>query len=279
MENGIIKVEQTNIAQIEIDTQIATARLYPRDVKKIIQSVKDLCTINDEIAASCFYAKPVGQNKIDKNRKKIIINQSSDQLESEKIVVGESIHFAKVIASEWEHLKIRTFIKEENEKAVIAVCQIHDQQKNTAYESEVHRSIVTRTGKQSQAQIEVTKMAAQAIAFRNAVLSVIPKAYFIDTLEYIKKFSIGLGEKTKESQENAFIEAKNKAIAYFTKQGISVEKICNALSISNIDEITSDHLISLRGFVTAIKDKTETLETIFSPEPEQKDEDKTDHFE
>lgn len=260
-----IKIYQQNeLAKIEIDSQIATAKQYPRDIQTIISQVRQLATINDEIAASCFYAKPVGQNKLNKKDKKNIINYDSDKLETDKIVVGESVRFAEIIANQWKNLRIRTYIKEETEKNVIAICEIHDLETNMAYSSECSRSILTSFGKQSATQIEVTKMAAQSIAKRNGIFSVIPKAYFIDTLEYIKKFSIGLTEKQNEQKKDVFESSKQKALNYFIKLGVTETQICNVLEIDSIESINDEHLIILRGFVTALKEKTETIDTIFN---------------
>jgi hypothetical protein len=196
----------------------------------------ELATINKEIAAGCFYCKPVGDGKT---------------------VSGESVRFAEIIASIWEHLRIRTYIKDVDNKSVTAICEIHDTQSNVAISLEVATSIITKYGKQSDSQIEVTKLATQAKARRNGILQIVPKGYFEPLLEKIRDCASGKFEKVSK---DALITSFSKYLKAFKKHGIEEKQVFEKLEISTIEEITPDILADVIGFGTAIKEGTQASE-------------------
>ena len=244
MENNEIQIlnNAVEIARIEIDTQIATAKQYPREVVKIIRDVTALSTMDKETAASCFYAKPIGGGKV---------------------ATGASVRFAEIVLAMWGNIRLKSYISNETDKAVIAVAEIHDLEKNIAVSSEVSVSIITQFGKQSANQIEVTKMAAQSKARRNAILTVIPKGFFNAALEKIKNASV---EDVETASKEALKTSFDKAVLFYAKKGVTINEIYKALAVIDEDEITKDHLIILGGFRTAINEKTETIDSIFRPE-------------
>ena len=52
------------VARAEIDTQIATARAYPRSLKRFRETATTMATLDEKTAASCFYALPRGGKSI-----------------------------------------------------------------------------------------------------------------------------------------------------------------------------------------------------------------------
>jgi hypothetical protein len=254
--NELVKSSQySEVVKIEIDTQIATAQMYPRDEVKCIEKVLKLCTLDEETASACFYSKPVGNGAV---------------------ATGESVRFAEIVFSAWKHIRIRTYIKEETNRIVTAVCEVHDLESNIASSSEVSRSIITSKGQIfSLSQIEVTKMAAQAIAKRNAILGIVPKGLFKSTLDSIKNFSVELAKKQKETSEIAFKDAVNKTVKYFTNQKITIEQVCKLLQIDSIDSITPEQYTLLKSYANSVYEKTSTIDEIFNTE---KTSNKTDFF-
>lgn len=272
MENlEIMKLESVQLAKVEIDSQIATAKQYPRDEFKVIEKIKRLCTIDDETAADCFYVKPVGfsEKKMSRKDKKSELGNTINPDFESKFAVGESVRFAEICISQWGNIKIRTYLKEVGEKTLTAVAEAIDLETNIAVSCEVSRSIWGNNGRYSATTIENTKQAAQSIAYRNAAFKLIPKGLFKSVLTQIKKTSIGLNEKTAETKTQTFETAKNNAINYFLKKGVNDIQICTALQIESFDEIDENHIIALRGFKTAIAEKVETIESIFNPQPEK----------
>ena len=83
--NDVIKSEALPLAMTaQVNTQVATAKQYPRNIKQIIATVTDYVTMDLETAASCTYSKPQGG----------------------KFIEGESIRLAEIMAAEWGNLAI-----------------------------------------------------------------------------------------------------------------------------------------------------------------------------
>jgi len=252
--------------KIEIDSQIATARQYPRDVAMILKSVAMLATIDDEIASACFYAKPVGTfKKLSIDDKKNAIKE----MDSDKIVVGESARFAEIVFSNWGNLRIRSFIKSIENGTVTAVCEIHDLQNNTAYSAEAYKSIKTKNGLQSANMQEVTKMAAQSVARRNAILTVIPKGLFHSTLKTIRNKATGLLENNEEAQRAVFLKRLKNTLDFLKSNDITEDRILFTLGLEKVSEIGANELQTLIGFGTSVKENPQSAIDIFYPDKSQ----------
>ena len=269
MSNEVQVIEQSQeiqMAKIEIDSQIATARQYPRDVAMILKSVAMLATIDDEIASACFYAKPVGTfKKLSIDDKKNAIKE----MDSDKIVVGESARFAEIVFSNWGNLRIRSFIKSIENGTVTAVCEIHDLQNNTAYSAEAYKSIKTKNGLQSANMQEVTKMAAQSVARRNAILTVIPKGLFHSTLKTIRNKAIGLLENNEEAQRAVFLKRLKNTLDFLKSNDITEDRILFTLGLEKVSEIGANELQTLIGFGTSVKENPQSAIDIFYPDKSQ----------
>jgi len=259
------------IARIEIDSAIATAKQYPRDEISIIKKIEKLCTMDDEIASEMFYVKPVGYSET-KMKKSVAKTELSNTLNNpdyeSKFAIGESVRFAEICIAMWGNIKVRTYLKQVEDKQIIVCAEAIDLECNTAVSCDVTRSIYGNNGRYSASTIMNTIQAAQSIAYRNIAFKLIPKALFKSVLTKIKKTSVGLKEKTETSKEVTFETAKNNAVKYFLKAGITEEQILKTLELSDLSEMNQDHIVILRGFKTSIAEKQETLESIFNPIPE-----------
>ena len=222
-----------------IESQIATAHKYPRDVKKSLQASMDLACLSDDIAASMFYKMP---------------RKSKDGKTT--YIEGPSVRLAEVVASNYRNIRLATSIKEVGAKSVVVQAMAHDLETNLATVTEVSRAIVSRDGRRySDDMIQVTIAAAQAIARRNAVFQVVPRA-IVDTIyEQAKKIAVGEVQTLDERRQNA--------LAWFAKKGIDKEKVLARLGKKDESEIDRDDIETLLGFVTAIKDNMAKPEEIF----------------
>ena len=61
----------------EVDAQVRTAKAYPRDIRKSLEEAEFMATINEDVAASCFYALPPRETK-DKSGKTYITRGVKD---------------------------------------------------------------------------------------------------------------------------------------------------------------------------------------------------------
>jgi len=85
---------------------------------------------------------------------------------------------------------------------------------------------------------------------------VIPKAFWQPVYEEAMKRVRGDSE--------TLIKKRSNALLYLQKFGVSEEMVLNILEIKNVQEITADHLVILRGFCTSLKEGTATVEEVFA---------------
>ena len=160
MEAELITTEQVSTEMIyqqdkaQIDTQIATAKAYPRNIKKAVEDSIFTATLDVETASSCTYSLPRGG----------------------KPISGPSVHLALILAQNWGNLRIEAKISSIDNKSITSQAVCFDLEKNIAIKVEVKRSIMTKNGRMNDDMITVTGNAANSISLRNAILKVIPKA-------------------------------------------------------------------------------------------------------
>lgn len=222
-----------------IDIQISTARAYPRNLSDFLQKVETYAGLDTETAEDCFYALKRGRG------------------DEQKVIDGLSVRFAEIIASCWGNLRVQTRIIAIDEKMITAQGIVHDLESNVAISAEVKRRITDKEGRRfSDDMIVVTGNAASSIAFRNAVLKVVPKAVTKNIVEKVKQISLG--------KEMDVETARTNAIEYFKKLGISEAKLFEHLEVKGIDDIDKEKLLYLKGLRTAIKEGTATIDDVFN---------------
>ena len=251
MDNEIIEVRQaemlTAIDRAEVDIQIATAKQYPRDVNAVLNKIATYATMDKETAEDCFYVL----------RRK---NANGDST----VIEGLSVRMAEIIAGAWGNLRVQTRIIGNDGRMITAQAICHDLETNFAVSKEVKRSIVTSKGyTYSQDMQVVTGNAAASIAFRNAVLAVIPKAVTKRVINDVKKVALGQSIDLETSRQNI--------IAYFGKLGVTEQQLFVYLGISKVDEIDKEKVFELRATANAIKEGSTTVqETFIRPAEEAK---------
>lgn len=209
----------------EIDLQIRTAKAYPRSITHFRRNASQMVTLDQETAEACIYSVPRGG----------------------KPQTGPSVRFAEIILSAWGNSRAGYRPVEESERHVTAQGVFADLENNTAITAEVRRGIVQKSGRRfSDDMINVTMNAAGSIAFRNAVLRGIPQALWRAVYEAAKRTAIGTAE--------TLIDRRGKALEYFGKMGINLERILYRLEREGIDDITLVDLETLTGLKTAVKD-------------------------
>jgi hypothetical protein len=220
----------------EIDIQIATAKRYPREIKKSIKNVLDLATVDQQTAAGCFYAKPQGGT----------------------VIEGPSVRLAEIVASSWGNLRSGSRMISDDGTWITSQGMCHDLETNTAIQIEVKKKVTKKDGvRYSDDMVVTTANAANSVALRNAIFRVIPMAVFSSIMSEIKK--VAIGSDTQESVETR----AEKAIQYFEKLSVVRERIFAALGKKKISDLDEEDLVKLTGFKTAIKDKEITLEEAF----------------
>jgi len=232
------------IARAELDTQISTAKAYPRDVKKSIEYALQLATMDEETAASCFYVLP-----------------RKEKDGTKKEIKGGSIRLAEIMASAWGNIHAATRIIENDGKHITAEGVAWDLESNVKITMQNKVSIIfgAKDGKGGYTanpdMQTVLSNAASAKALRNAIFKVIPKALIDRILEKSMSFSIG-DQKSKRSKIDTILERLNK-------MGIDQEKILNYYEKKSKEDLTDDNIKSLIGLGTAIKEGHIKIDDVF----------------
>lgn len=222
----------------EIDIQIATAKQYPRDLKKVLGNIRALATMDEETAEDCFYALKRGYG-----------NDAS-------LIEGLSVRLAEIFASSWGNLRVQTRIIGNDGKTITAQGVCHDLETNVAVCTEVKRRITNKQGQTFSEDMQVvTGNAASAIAFRNAIFKVIPKAYTKKVIEEIKQ--VALGEANNHEMK------RQSTIKWFEARGVSLDEILQYIEADCVESIDAEKLFTLRATCTAIKEGTTTIQETF----------------
>jgi hypothetical protein len=226
------------ISRAEIDIQISTAKKYPRDLNKVLNQIETFATMDTETAEDCFYALRRGKG------------------EDAKVIEGLSVRFAEIITSAWGNIRVATRIIGNDGKMITAQGMCHDLENNVATSVEVHRRITDKNGKTfSDDMVVVTGNAASAIAYRNAVLKVIPKAITKKIVERTKQVAIGKALDIETSRTNC--------LANYKRAGVDEKMICEYLEIKSIQDIDKERLFELKGLWNAIKEGSTTVKETF----------------
>lgn len=225
-----------SLARAEVDQQIATARALPRHPAKVMQAILSLATLDEKSAEECVYALPRGG----------------------KPIKGPSIRLAEIISSQWGNCRVgaRVVHVDRVEKYVEAEGVFHDLETNTATTARVRRRIVDRYGKVfNDDMIVVTGNAACSIAKRNAILGAVPKAVWRKAYDAVESVIAG--------DVATLVERREKAMKAFAAFGVTPERVCQALAVTAVDDITLEHMPILMGAHAALKNNEATVEELF----------------
>jgi hypothetical protein len=221
----------------QIDTQISTARKYPRNVTKAIANALAIVTLDIETAQTCIYSVPRG----------------------DKAITGPSIHLAKAIAQNWGNLRMEAKVVDIGERHITSEGICFDLETNIAIKTQVKRSIWGKKGRFSEDMITVTGNAANSIALRNAILSVIPKQVVDKIYNGAKKVITG------DISDEMKLNARRKQVLDGFKDTYSLKEheILAAIGKTATTHITAEDLVTLIGIGQALKDGDTTVEMAF----------------
>jgi hypothetical protein len=236
------------LARVELDSQVATARGYPRSVAAFMKEAKALVTLDVDTAEACIFALPRGKDP---------------RTGKPKIISGASVRFAEIIMHSFGNNRAGARVIAESREFITAQGVYRDLEKNSEVTVDVQRRITDKYNKRYNSDmIGVTGNAACSVALRNAILRGVPKALWMPLYEAARQVAVG--------DETTLAVRRDRAVAIFAKLGISVELICERLGIEGIADIGLDELEVLTGIRTSIREGTVTAEQAFTPEPESK---------
>ena len=238
----VIEIKQAEVLQAinksEIDIQVATAKQYPRSIPDVLNKISTYATMDTETASDCFY----------------VLRRSGSG--GSTTVEGLSVRMAEIIAGAWGNLRVQTRIVGNDGRTITAQGICHDLETNVAVSVEVKRRITDKYGKTYSEDMQVvTGNAASAIAFRNAVLKVVPKAVTKRVIEGVKQVALGQSLDLETSRQ--------KMLEYFGKLGVTKEMILDYLNLKKVEEIDKEAVFELRATANAIKEGTTTVQETF----------------
>lgn len=222
------------MSKAEIDVQISTAHAYPRSLAQFHKRAMEMLTLNQETALECFYTLPRGGKKI----------------------LGPSIRLAEIVACSYGNLRAAGRVANQDGEFIYGQGICHDLENNLAVQIEVSRRITNKEGNRYDSDmIGITGNAAISIAYRNAVLRVVPKALWRPLYEEALKIARG---------DITTLEARRKKmLEEFKKLKVSEKVICDWLEVKGAADIGLDHLVELRGIYTAIINNEVSIDQAF----------------
>ena len=241
-EVGVIPLEAApamSVASesITVDAQVATAKAYPRSVELAVRNAITAATLDPETAASMTYSLK----------------------RSGKVIIGPSARLAEVMVQAWGNVRADIEPLDEEEKYVTAMATCFDVESNVAIRLKVRRRATDKRGKKfSDDMLVVTFNAAASVAYRNAVLKVIPAAIWRKVWDEAKRVATGEGP--------ALEARRTKALEWFLEKGVSAEQVYAYLGVNGIEDIDARLLLILLGMAQAVKDGDVTVESMFRPE-------------
>jgi len=245
MTQELLLSNSSIMTRAELDVQITTAKAYPRDVDNSIEYAVKLACIDEQTAQSCFYVLP----RKDKDGKRVEIR-------------GPSIRLAEIFASAWGNIHIATRLVENDGKHITAEGVAWDLERNVKQAAQNKVSILFgRAPNQYTANQDMQTVlagAASSKARRNAIFSVIPKAYVLQVMEKAMKHAVG-DQKTINVKVTEIFDK-------LVKMGLDKEEILEYYGRKSLAEITTDDYRSLLGVGVAIKEGHIKIDDVFKPE-------------
>lgn len=237
-DQNIIQVDA--VERANVDSQVATAKQYPRNLMRSVNNSIAMATMDYNTAQSCGYALPRGG----------------------KPITGPSVHLAKLVVSNFGNIRAEAKVVQITDKQVISRGTCWDLENNVATAFEVRRSIVGKGGKRfSDDMITVTGNAANAIAYRNAVFSVIPKAVIDKVYQAAQHFITG-----DLSDEEKLVARRKKCLDFFKDEyGITEEEVVMLCGKQTVNQIKADQIALLLGITQSLVDGDTTVDELMKP--------------
>ena len=222
------------LAAAVLDRRIMTAKQFPRSVSGFLGEAKQMLSIDIETARSAEYAKPVGGGS----------------------VRGPSVRLAEIACLCWGNVEVDIQEPIVGESSVTVQAFAWDLERNIRVPGIATASILNREGvRYPQHLIETTVIATASKARRNAILSVIPRAYINDLLEAARRVA--------EKHEKPIEQSRLEMLEHFARSyKITNEQVLEYLAVGGIEDITTEHIAELRAVFVAIREG-ESVEGFF----------------
>lgn len=241
-------IQMDAIEKANVDVQVSTAKQFPRNVTRAIQNSIVMATIDPDTAQMMRYALPRGG----------------------KPITGPSVHLAKLIVSNWGNMRAEAKVVQITDSQVVSRGTCWDLENNVATAIEVRRNIKNKNGQRfSDDMITVVGNAANSIAFRNAVFSVIPKAVTDKVYKAAQECITG-----DLSDEAKLLQKRTNCLKFFNDEyGITEEEVIKLCGKQTVNQIKADEIALMLGIYQSLKDGDTTVEEVMEPIRKEKKKD------
>jgi hypothetical protein len=221
-----------------IDKQIKTAKEFPRSIEKSLEDARSIALRTEEVADSCFFTLP----------------------RSGQSIRGPSVRLAEIMMYAWGNLRADAWPVDVKENFVVAAGMCIDLEKNTAVRMQTQRNIINSDGERyPEHMIRSTMNAAQSIAKRNAIFSVIPRAY-VDEI-YTQAMQTAWGkEKTIDQRIDKCLEL------FQNEYDLDKQDVFSMVDAKGRSDIGESELIDLRGIYNAIEEGQISVSEAVNPQ-------------
>lgn len=221
-----------------IDKQIATAKMYPRDIKKAMRGVVELATLDIETAKTIGYTLPRGGKEIK----------------------GPSVALARIVAQQYGNIRVDAKVIDIDATHITSQATCIDLENNVGIRLEVKARITKKNGERyDDDMITVTGNAASSKALRNAVFATVPKSLVDAGYDAAQEMIEG-----ELKNEEKFKKNLKKTIEHLEKQyKVTAQNVCNYLGIQSIESINPEQLAHLIGLVQGMKEGRVKVEDAF----------------
>lgn len=241
-------IQMDAIEKANVDVQVSTAKQFPRNVTRAIQNSIVMATIDPDTAQMMRYALPRGG----------------------KPITGPSVHLAKLIVSNWGNIRAEAKVVQITDSQVVSRGTCWDLENNVATAIEVRRNIKGKGGQRfSDDMITVVGNAANSIAFRNAVFSVIPKAVTDKVYRAAQECITG-----DLSDEAKLLQKRTNCLKFFNDEyGITEDEVIKLCGKQTVNQIKAEEIALMLGIYQSLKDGDTTVEEVMEPIRKEKKKD------
>lgn len=226
------------LSQAEIDQQITTARRFPRNIERVRMAIQAVATLDEPTAEEMLYSLP----------------------RAGKVIEGPSIRFAEALVQAYGNCRVAARVVEINTalKFIEAEAVFHDLESNAATAARVQRRISDSRGRlYTPDMIQQTGNAACSIARRNAILAAVPRALWRPAYETARGLLMGDAKNVANTRADA--------VKAFQRFGVTPEQIFAVLGIAGEADLTTDHIVTLRGMFATLRNGEASTEEMFAP--------------
>ncbi len=229
-------VTRRAVEMVEIESQIATAKQYPRNIAVFKEKLMAMANLDQETAEGCYYAVPRAGGVID----------------------GPSVRLAEIALSCWGNCVAEAHVLREDDRFIYTLGQCRDLESNVAVRVEIRRKITGKNGKRfSDDMIAVTANAACSIALRNSIYKIVPGAYIKPVFKRCKQTAVG--------EMRSLAVKRAEVIKKLSQFGVTEDRVLKTLGRKSVDEVTFGDVANLIGIGSAIKDGETSVEDAFPP--------------